>query len=74
MDHVQPHQMRKKQAVGARFEGLRAESKLHPQTKRLRIDALRDALDPAERSRQSEGTRQRVQAGKATEPLPRPKP
>jgi len=71
MDSVQPHQRNKKYTVGARHQGLREEHKTVPRTARLRLDALMADLDPKERSRQAEGTRQRVRIGKATEDTPK---
>ncbi len=71
LDGFQPHQRNKKLAVGSRYAGLAAEGKRHPATQDLRLDALTEAMGPAEAQRQTEGTRQRVGVGKASEPLPR---
>ena len=71
MDQVQPHQRNKKYAVGARFEGLRAEGKTVPRTARLRLDQLTAELGVDQAAFQREGTRERVRIGKASEPAPR---
>ncbi len=68
----QPHQVRKKYAVWPRFQGLGDEGRIVPQTHGLRIEELAGELPDSHSIRQREGTRQRVQAGKATEPPPRP--
>lgn len=71
LDGFQPHQRNKKLAVGARYAGLAAEGKTHPQTHGLRLEALTRALGEEEAERQTQGTRQRVAIGKASEPRPR---
>ncbi|MBE1281691.1 MAG: coenzyme F420 hydrogenase [Rhodobacteraceae bacterium] len=73
MDSVQPHQRNKKYAVGARYEGLRAEGKTVPRTARLRLDALIADLGPEQAAFQRDGTRDRVRIGKASEPTPKAK-
>ncbi len=73
MDEVQPHQVRKKYAVRARWDGLRAEGHTVPRSERLRLYALSATLSPEDYAWQLEGTRSRVQAGKASEPAPSPK-
>ncbi len=72
MDEVQPHQTKKKHAVRARWDGLRAEGRTVPRSERLRLDALNATLSSEDYARQFEGTRARVQAGKACEPVPVP--
>ena len=72
LDGVQPHQRNKKLAVGARHDGLRAEGRTVPRTSRLRLDALMAELGPDHAMSQRQGTRQRVKAGKASEPTPGP--
>lgn len=70
MNDVQPHQVKKKYALRARFDGLAAEGCLVPRTARLRIDAL-GAANGAEANRQTtEGTRRRVREGKTREARP----
>ena len=70
MNIYQPHQMRKKYAVWARHQGLADEGRIKPRTARLRIEELAKEL-PNERNRyQRDGTRQRIQDGKVSEPEP----
>lgn len=71
MDGVQPHQRNKKYAVGARFDGLRAEGKTVPRTARLRLDELTADLGVEKAIFQRDGTRERVRIGKASEAPPR---
>jgi coenzyme F420 hydrogenase subunit beta len=73
MSHYQLHQMRKKYAVWARFQGLGDEGRIVPRTNRLRIEELAAELPIPVGDAQREGTRRRVREGKATEPRPRPK-
>ncbi|GAB5468398.1 MAG: hypothetical protein Kilf2KO_14280 [Rhodospirillales bacterium] len=70
LDGVQPHQTKKKLAVRARWDGLRDEGHTVPQSARLRLDALMATTSADEQSRQREGTRRRVRAGKASEARP----
>ncbi len=70
MTDIQPHQMKKKYAVWARFQGLEAEGCVHPQTNRLRLKELADEMDDAFNNTQTAGTRKRVQDGKTSEPTP----
>jgi coenzyme F420 hydrogenase subunit beta len=72
-DHMsiyQTHQMHKKYAVGARYQGLQDAGQLHVRTDRLRIDELSAEVPQHERERQRSGTRERVKIGKATQPTP----
>ncbi len=71
MTDFQPHQMKKKYAVWARYEGLSAEGCTVPQTRRLRLKQLADEMDDAFNTMQTNGTRQRVRDGKTAEPTPR---
>ena len=71
MNEFQPHQVKKKYAVWARYEGLRAEGCTVPETNRLRIKQLADELGPEFNARQTAGTRQRVRQGKTAEPTPK---
>lgn len=70
MDGVQPHQVRKKLCVRARWDGMAAEGRTVPRSARLRLDELCATLGEAERQAQAEGTRRRVREGKADEPAP----
>ena len=70
MTDYQPHQMRKKYSVYDRFQGLADEGRLVPQTERLRIRELAEELTDDIRQQQRQGTRERVRAGKASEPTP----
>ncbi len=70
MSVYQPHQLHKKYAVWARHQGLGDAGRIVPRTARLRIEELAAEL-PAETGRyQREGTRRRIEAGKATLPTP----
>ena len=66
----QPHQVNKKYAAWARHQGLVDAGRLVPQTERLRIEELSRELPEATLRFQRNGTRQRVENGKATEPTP----
>jgi coenzyme F420 hydrogenase subunit beta len=66
----QPHQVRKKYAAWPRHQGLRDAGRLAPATARLRIEALAADLPAATNRWQREGTRKRVESGKASEPTP----
>ena len=66
----QPHQVNKKYAAWPRHQGLREAGRLAPQTARLRIEELAADLPEATNRFQREGTRQRVESGKASEPTP----
>jgi coenzyme F420 hydrogenase subunit beta len=70
MSIYQPHQMRKKYAVASRYEGLKSMGRIAPVTNRLRIEELAAEVPLEVRRRESDGTIQRVGAGKATEPQP----
>ena len=72
MTDYQPHQMKKKYAVWARFEGLKAEGRTAPQTSRLRLKQLADEMGDEFNTMQATGTRQRVRDGKTAEPTPQP--
>ena len=67
----QPHQVNKKYAAWARHQGLMDAGRMAPQTERLRIEELAREL-PEETNRfQRDGTRKRVEIGKASEPTPK---
>ncbi len=70
MTNYQPHQMKKKYAVWARYQGLGAEGCIVPQTQRLRLEELGRAMDQDFNTNQTDGTRRRVRAGKTSEPTP----
>lgn len=66
----QPHQLRKKYAAWARHQGLGDAGHIVPETHRLRIAELAEELTDESKKRQRDGTRHRVEIGKATEPRP----
>lgn len=66
----QPHQVNKKYAAWARHQGLADAGRLRPQTARLRIEELAGELPGESNAFQREGTRNRVEQGKASEPRP----
>ena len=72
MDVWQPHQVRRKRAVWARYEGMRLAGHLVPATARLRLCELYAENPPEENAAETEGSRRRVEMGKASEPRPRP--
>ncbi len=70
MSVYQPHQMHKKYAVWPRYQGLGDAGRIVPQTARLRIEELAGEMPDATNQIQRDGTRRRVENGKATEPTP----
>ncbi len=70
MSLYQPHQVNKKYAVWARHQGLRDAGRIVPHTERLRIEQLAQDLPQETNASQRNGTRQRIEIGKATEPTP----
>lgn len=68
MDDFQPHQVRKKRAVWARFQGMRAAGMAVPQVEGLRIAELAALNDPAENQREQEGAQRRAAIGRLGEP------
>ena len=60
----QPHQVKKKYAAKARYEGMRKAGQLEIRTPGLTCDELYEKLDEREVSRQVEGTMQRIKIGK----------
>lgn len=68
MDDFQPHQVRKKNAVAARYAGMRAAGMPTPATPRLRIEALAHGQPFSFLLRQARGARQRARAGRLGEP------
>ncbi len=70
MDDFQPHQVRKKRAVWARLEGMRAAGMAVPSVHRLRIEELAAANDAETNRLEMEGARRRAAAGRLGEPPP----
>ena len=70
MSIYQPHQMHKKYAVWARHQGIGDTGRIVPRTARLRIEDLAAELPEKTNRYQREGTRRRIEAGKATLPTP----
>ncbi len=70
MSLYQPHQVNKKYAAWARHQGLRDAGRIVPHTERLRIEELARDLPAETNAFQRNGTRQRIEIGKATEPTP----
>lgn len=70
MSLYQPHQVNKKYAVWARHQGLRDAGRIVPHTERLRIEELAQDLPEETNAFQRNGTRRRIETGKATEPTP----
>jgi coenzyme F420 hydrogenase subunit beta len=70
MSSYQPHQMRKKYAAWARHQGLGDAGRIVPQTAGLRIEELAGEMPDSTNEKQREGTRLRIENGKASEPTP----
>ena len=70
-DDFQPHQVRKKHAVAARLTGMSEAGLPVIDTPGLRLEALGENLAPDDRARQIAGVRQRIDAGRIREPLPK---
>ena len=68
MDLFQPHQVRKKRAVWARLEGMRAAGMAIPKVERLRIAELAAGNDEGVNQREMQGAQERAQAGRLGEP------
>lgn len=71
MSSVQPHQVKKKQAARARWDGMADEGRQVPRSYGLRLDALRDSLSDEIYQRQRTGTAQRIRDGRASEARPK---
>lgn len=69
-DAFQPHQVRKKVALAARFAGLAAAGFPVIDTPGLRLDELGERIDSEARAAQIAGIKQRVGEGRIAEPLP----
>ncbi len=67
----QPHQVNKKYAAWARYQGLRDAGRIVPHTERLRLEELARELPADSIEYQRRGTLERVRAGRADEPRPR---
>ncbi len=63
-DALQPHQVRKKEALSARFEALAAAGKPVIDTTGLRVDELGSRLSAEQRVREVEGTAVRIGRGR----------
>jgi coenzyme F420 hydrogenase subunit beta len=70
LDSFQPHQVRKKEAAAARFEGLTAAGFPVIDTPGLRLDELGRRISSAARANQLDGTKKRALGGRIAEPLP----
>ncbi len=68
MDDFQPHQVAKKNAVWARYAGMRAAGLPTPATPRLRIEGLAREQSPSYLLREARGARRRAHAGRLGEP------
>ena len=69
-DNFQPHQVRKKEVLAARFHGFIKVGLPVIDIPGLRIAVLGERLDPAVRDSQTAGTVARIRQGRVTEPLP----
>ena len=67
LDDFQPHQVRKKEALTARYEGLIQAGLPTMETPGLRLEVLGQRLDPQTRRNQIAGTVKRVQQGRIVE-------
>jgi len=63
-DDLQPHQVRKKLALSARYEALAAAGKPIIDTTGLRVEELASRMTADERAREIEGTAVRIQRGR----------
>ncbi|MDH3596957.1 MAG: Coenzyme F420 hydrogenase/dehydrogenase, beta subunit C-terminal domain [Rhodospirillales bacterium] len=68
MDLFQPHQVRKKRAVWARLEGMRAAGMAVPRVERLRIAELAVGNDKGVNEEEMLGAQKRARAGRLGEP------
>lgn len=65
MDATQPHQVTKKRAVQARYDGMREAGSLAPETIGLRLEELHAMNAPEENARQKRGAYERAMAAKS---------
>ncbi len=68
-DQLQPHQVRKKEVLFARFHGLVKGGMSIIDAPGLRLRELGENLDPAKRKKEINGTLQRITEGRIKEPL-----
>lgn len=71
MDRFQPHQVNKKKAAWARFQGLKKTGYIVPDVSGLRLQELYAENSAEMNQQQTEGTIERVKLGKFDEPTPR---
>ena len=72
MSIYQTHQMQKKYAAWPRYQGLQDAGRLFPNAERLRIKELAAEMPDVVNAHQRQGTLDRVIAGKADQPTPKP--
>ena len=68
LDEFQPHQVRKKRAVWARFAGMRAAGQPVPETHNLRLAECARLNTVAENLAEARGARRRSKEGRLGEP------
>ncbi len=73
-DDFQPHQVRKKEALAARYQGLAQAGLPVVDTPGLRLEELGERLDASVHAAQMEGTVARARQGRIAEPLPKAEP
>ena len=71
MDDVQPHQVKKKRAAFARFQGLRDAGGLAPETVGLRLEELAKRNEETANARERQGAYRRSREGRQRETRPR---
>jgi coenzyme F420 hydrogenase subunit beta len=72
LDNFQPHQVRKKRALWARLEGMKAAGMAVPRVERLRIEEIAATNDAGINEREREGAMERARNGRLGEPKPVP--
>ena len=70
LDDFQPHQVRKKEALAARYEGFAEAGLPVIDVSKLRLDRLGERISPEIRDQQRAGSLKRIQEGRVIEPLP----
>ena len=70
INDAQPHQVRKKQAMAARLQGLTDAGLATLDANKYRLEGLDRQLDEEQRQRQREGVAMRVQQGRIKETVP----
>lgn len=73
LDLFQPHQVRKRRAVWARFAGMRAAGRPTPEAQGLRLAEAARQNSLAENLAEARGARRRARAGRLGEPPVRPR-